>query len=335
MRTVYRPIAALTCRHSFFADGVATPLSLPPLADSARLMRSHRCLLHNQPGGGIIHAGLDEAGQLAASLDAATPLAFALTCDVAHFAGYTATDWSPGGVVYYANRPEPPADPSAPSERVLMGTLLARKGRAFRYDFASPQKAKTVSVRRWPDATPAFAASAPQGEFATLALDLSSLAEGRYELFVDDASALAFYLSDSDATGLFGVVELFGLGALAAAPPSTTPPLYVVSLQARATLWRYLILGAAGADIAVAGLLDRKQPIAFTGPTPTPLGGETAAAFQSTEPIPLLERPAGRYAMSLTIRGSGPGGDVTQPLPFAGRETASGAAGVSEIVARM
>src|SRR5271166_2393629 len=111
MRTIFYPLAAFTCRHSYFSSGLARPLSMRPTADCARLMQRLRCRLRNEAGGGTIHAGVDEAGLLAAALDPATPLGFALVVDDPYFASYTATNWTPGFVVHYSSRSPAAAHP--------------------------------------------------------------------------------------------------------------------------------------------------------------------------------------------------------------------------------
>jgi hypothetical protein len=346
MRIVYRPLVALACRHSFFESGLARPLAMTPTAGCRRLMAQRRLLLRGEPAGGVVHAGRDAAGLLAAGLDPATPLVFALVADDPCFPAYTATDWAPGLVVCYSNRPEPPADPAAPGERVLVGATLALKTRAFVHRFAAPRRAATVAVLRAADGTTVYAAPAPAGAFETLALDLAALAEGRYDLRLDGEAALAFYLVEAASPGLWGVVELYGLGALAAAG-AAEPLRYVIALEARATIWRYVILGAAGATLAVAGEIAAqspgaaatrpapRRPVAFSGPTPMALGPLAGAAFDSAAPIALCERPAGRYAMNLTLRRSPADGTTTLALPCAGRDTpllGGAGAGVSQMV---
>jgi hypothetical protein len=325
MRIVYHPLAAFVCRHSYFANGLARPLRMAPTAACLRLMQRHRCLLRNEPGGGVIHAGLDDAGLMAASLDRATPLSFTLTCDDPYFASYTATDWAPGSVVYYSNGASGAGVPSPQGERLLTGETLALKTRAFTHRFDAPQRGAALTVTRTSYRATVFAAPAPAGAFETLALDLRDLAEGRYALSIDGAPTLDFYLSDGDASGLWGVVELFGLGDLAtdgAAPPAAVR--YAVALAARETIWRYVIVGAgvaAGARIAVSGRFASKQTIAFKGPAPTQFGSRQAAAFESAMPIAAAERPADHYAIRLTISRADAGGEVTLALPVVDRST--------------
>jgi hypothetical protein len=340
MRIFYSPIAAFLCRHGYFVDGVGRALRMSPTACCLRLMRRHRLMLQEQPGGGTIHAGRDEAGLLAAQLDPATPLGFALTYDDPCFVNYTACDWAPGFIVHYSNLASAGAPGvQEPGVNELSGETLALKSRAFMHRFATPQRGASIAIVRVADSATVFSAPAPAGAFETLALDLRALDEGRYRLCIDGAAALDFYLSDADAPGLWGVLDLYGLGGLvgsAAAP--AVPARYAISLAARATIWRYVVLGAAtGADLAVAGRLAPKQPIAFTGPTPTSFGDLPALSFDSAAPIAWRERPGDLYAMSLTIRGGGAAGETTVGLAYPGPATpvaggAAGAPGVSEIV---
>lgn len=331
MRISFRPLAALACRHSYFEDGVARALTMAPTAECRRLMRRHRCLLRGARGGGAIHAGLDEAGLHVAGLDAGTPLAFALTCDDPYFPSYTAADWAPGSVAYYSN-----LGAAATGAQVLAGERVALKTRAFSHSFPAPRRGAELAVLRARDGATVWAGPAPAGEFDALALDLRALGEGHYELRIDGAAALAFYLADAAAPAPWGVVELFGLAGLAAggAAPAA-PPLYVVALEARATIWRYVFLGAAGATLAVTGRVAPAQPVAFSGPAPMPLGPLAGAAFDSQTPIALRERPNGRYAMSLSIRRDAASAETTLALPCAGRDTpivGGAAAAVSQIV---
>ena len=344
MRTIFYPLAAFTCRHSYFASGLARPLSMRPTADCVRLMQRLHCRLRNETGGGTIHAGVDEAGFLAAALDSATPLGFALVVDDPYFASYTATKWTPGFVVHYSSRSPAAAHPGTRGEQVLAGETVALKTRAFTHRFAAPRQGAAIAVLRASDEAAVFSAPAPAGPFETLALDLRHLAEGRYELRIDGAPALAFYLCDDAPAGLWGVVELFGLGDLVkrGSPPGSAAR-YAVALEARATIWRYVILGGADATLALAGRVAPapdapRKTLAFKGPTTMQFCDRAALVFESASPIALRERPGDLYAMTLTI-GRGGAAETTLALPLAGRDTAAGGAGaragVSEIVVNL
>jgi len=95
---------------------------------------------------------------------------------------------------------------------------------------------------------------------------------------------------------------------LQAAPVEQT-----LALPVRQTIWKYLLLGAWGDELAV---VDAADGVSFTGPEKETLpNGDTAVVFRACAPLALAERPGHRFQLR---RGTGPAGRLLVPrLPLA------------------
>lgn len=87
----------------------------------------------------------------------------------------------------------------------------------------------------------------------------------------------------------------------------------VLTLPVRQTIWKYLLLGAWGDELAV---VDAADGIAFAGPENETLpNGETAVVFRARAPLALAQRPGHRFQLR---RGTGAAERVLVPrLPLA------------------
>jgi len=71
-------ILELRVTHSFYTDGKCPDFAIEPSADTARLLRNHRCVVGPGPSGIQVHTALDPAGQPFLPLPSSSVLRFHL-----------------------------------------------------------------------------------------------------------------------------------------------------------------------------------------------------------------------------------------------------------------
>jgi hypothetical protein len=258
------------------------------------------------------------------SFDEAMPFSFVLTSSDPALAVYTELDdggASPADSVYYFdNLTNHEPGQATPLLHPRTGPVhpLAVKSRVFRHRFDTPITAQRLLVTNVPEGRQVLQADAPGEPFLSCCLDLTSLAFGRYRLHSDDGTELLdFYLSDTPAATIWGVVDIYARGPQAPVPKSLSViddngeaalKIFKLSLTSRKTFWRYFVFAHAAQtrfdNHRVAGGLPGppKPPpsILFADPVKDRVGGRTAWRFESQIPIKLFERPRNHHQFTIT-----------------------------------
>lgn len=129
--------------------------------------------------------------------------------------------------------------------------------------------------------------------------------EGGLAFAVESADPLWAYYTDVRTLGMSTrvVMPLAPADCASEAAWQTSAPVeQELALPVRQTIWKYLLLGAWGDELAVA---DVAGSMAFTAPERETLpNGETAVVIRSREPLALEERPRHRFQLR---RGAGAG----------------------------
>jgi hypothetical protein len=309
------PLFSIQCVHPYFGTGPCTVLSLTPTAACQGLMQQYGLFFQASPGGGTMFYS-DAA--LVASFASLQPLDFILNNSDPALINYSAIDQAAlsdtpdtkfllADAIFYA-------DNLASSSGALMpafsDSAVALRPAVFPQALAAPVSSARVDVVdplqqvRWSLQTP----EQPQ---STLDMALNQLPAGRYQLQVNGASQLDFYLLPQPTARRFGMLAVYP-GGPAQAPlmvqgcPAIAAdgqlgcPQYTFTLAPRATTWRYHLFS----NTLQLGAWNIQATAAQGGSVPTfvctnPDSSKAPWIFESQQPIALAAVPASyRIALS-------------------------------------
>lgn len=364
MSARYRELFRIDCLHGYYADRRCPALKLSPTAVCSRMLDRYRCLFRADAGGGAVFCAEENGQSMMETFDEAAPFSFALTCAGSGLEAFT--EMPPGqtaapdeSIYCFSNAAEYTATIDG-AERLLLhppvnalGGLLPVRTQQLLYKLPKPLRdpnlqlfdayqrevpkdkaSRDYSSGFWETGSVTLTQS---GETAAIALNLSRLYAGRYQLKTNGENSYDFYLGDPATARHWGVVDIFAGGsALAQTLPALCQviPLngifcagqsFTISMEARASIWRYYIVSQSSKDRNYDGYQIVAGPPrggkAAAGPSigfdPKPqqqVGGRDAWVFESHAPIALFQIPGDRYEFLLRPAGRTSGGVA---LPYA------------------
>jgi len=335
----YVRLFSINCRHSYFADGIGRSLELRPSAQCSILLKRYRMLVQTLPGSVAVYYRNGREAPLA-NFDETEPLTFTLQSQDSYLMNYTATELPAAvevlpSIWYFDNRIDQrgllnPAGVVSGMERL---PLMSRR---FSLSLEREMAVEMVQVLDNFQQQVWSATLQPAQLLRVIQLDLTQLSDGRHTLLINGHKQLDFYLSDTAATRLWGVVALYAGGsALASAFPQgcviaadgrVTPRDYALKLESRKTIWRYTVIAAQDQvpdyrQFAVSGSFSdhsETNHIAFSAqPEILEINGRPAARFTSLQTLALRERPAQNLSLNLRTGDHDMGNAGSVPLPYA------------------
>jgi hypothetical protein len=239
---------------------------------------------------------------------------------------------APGATVRYFSNAVPYAAEVRGQRRALLhppGQPLTEppltvKAKRFTYRFEQPVRAVRLAVLN-AFGQPVWNSQTPETEVRDWPIDLRGQPDGRYRLLVADRPSGDFYLSDEALARHWGVVDLF-------TKTLDGVPTFTMAFTSRSTVWRYYIFDrpqgpSSYASYEVVGA--RKRSGGANGASPgeirftkrsdaVTVNGRTAAVFESSQMLPLVEMPGDEdYSFSLRPNGGSERGGPPVKLPFA------------------
>ncbi|UGQ48184.1 hypothetical protein [Massilia endophytica] len=306
---------SIQCVHPYFGTGPCTVLSLAPTSSCQGLMQQYGLVFRPTPGGGTMYYS---DAQLAGTYASLQPLDFIVSNSDPALINYSAIDQSSlsdtpdaklllADSIFYADNL---ASASGAMMPAFADSALALRPAAFPLALAAPASSATIDLVdplrqvRWSQLTP----QAPQ---STLDIALNQLPAGRYQLQLNGASQLDFYLLAQPTARRFGMLAVYPGGPLQAplmgqgcpaiaADGHLSCPQYTFTLAPRATVWRYHLFSNTlqlGAWSVQATAAQGGSAPAFVCTNPD--SGTAPWIFESQQPIALAAVPASyRIALS-------------------------------------
>jgi hypothetical protein len=305
----YLSLFSVSLQHSYFAQGVASALALAPGPASAATLLNYGMRFRPAPGGGAVYYG-DQA-RLAGYASAA-PLVFYVTNSDPALLNYTAIASGgldlAGAIFYFDNL----AGGGALGPALADSALPWLTGLAT-IALPAPVTSAGLSVKDHLRGEVLWQGQSPPAPASVVTLDLRALPPGRYQLAVNGSAVQDFFLGEGGKP--FAAIALYPGGALqcaylpagAAAFDADGQPCgaaYTLALQARQTLWRYIVfedprqgqsldgwtvLGQGGAtriEFACTPPAQAGQPWTYTSPQPLALAQTPGAMSFSLQPGP-------------------------------------------------
>jgi hypothetical protein len=330
-------LCSIEIRHAHFADGRCPALELRPTVHCARMLERYR--LHWLPtrDGGSIHRWTEsgehrETSLLGRLFNEATPFAFTLTTRDPEFERYTAdsfawegrTDVTVPTVAYFSN--------------LALGTQSSDDTRGpalLLHGSNQPMATRLPVLRRGSVTLPSSTDAAADVKVATAlgapldgpwtrdtarrSVDLRAMPEGRFIVRVGSEMVSDAWWSEPSPPGPWGVVELFvGGRRMQGVPPDRAlldvlmrpaPRRFAITLEPRATCWRYLVISATRSTLdetTMSVVSEGDLASEFTREKSRVVDGRLAAVFESARDLPLLQSPKARHTMTLnTVGGRG------------------------------
>ena len=354
MRIKYLELFSIRCLHDYFADHICKALSLRPTAECSRLLERYKCLFRPTADGGAVYYSEVAQGNSLQDYQEARPFSFTLTSSDPLLDIYTDMEVSDTSIsraerYYYFNNLNRYVDEFRGKERLLLhppGAALANgpiaaKPRSFRYTFDSPRRNTTLKIVDAVRKQTVWETTTPSNAVSGWSLELAALPAGRFNLEVDNAQTLEFYLSDEPPVKHWGLVEIFpgGPDMTGVVPEdcraidangNPTPRHFAISMNSRPTIWRYHIINKSsdqqsyddfmvvGTKKNFAGNSSREsRSIPFTRTQQQTGNGEHVLLFESQQGIPLYRFPSDKHVFSFTAKAQGTNADSVLKLPYA------------------
>lgn len=354
MRSSYKEIFRVQCRHEYFRSGLWEAMTWEPSPQTAVLMRRARCLFRSIAGGLVMLCEAEQdASTLSIPLTDALPLTFILRAPKPQWSAFTDAEPQPGtsseDTLLYFNNLQDYGTQNVDARQLHMlnsaETPLQERSfpirpPAFRLPLKSPvtsaslQLFNVLGVSVWNSVSSA-------AQLSQLELNFSGVPEGRYRLQMNGADLFEFYLTALSPQPYCAIVDIFPGGPAMSAVPEPCRPVaadgqsfasvsFAIALPTRNSIWRYHVVSQSPEERAYSGYEVIGGPprgakgvatklIAFHAPVAETLRGQAAWAFESLQPIPLLEYPADRFCFELAKSG-GTSGQTRIALPFADAE---------------
>jgi len=351
----YRELFRIDCRHGYYADQRCPALNLSPTAACSRMLDRYRCLFRADADGGAVFCAEQNGGSVLETFDEAAPFSFAIACASPGLEAFT--EMPPGQTgppdesVYSFSNVAEYTETVDGAERFLLhppanafGGLLPVRTPQLLYKLPKPLRDPKLQLfdafQR--EVRNGFWETGPvtlmrSGETTAIALNLSRIYTGRYQLKTNGDNPYDFYLGDPATARHWGVVDIFAGGSALA---NTLPALcqvvpvngifcagqsFTISMQARTSIWRYYIVSQSTKDRNYDGYQIVAGPprggkaaagpsIGFDPKAQQQVGGLDAWVFESRTPIALFQIPGDRHEFLLRPAGRTSGGVA---LPYA------------------
>lgn len=327
MKVQYSPLITLECFHSYFAKGYCDSLYLQPTAQCLQLLERYRGLFRATPtGGGIAFAKSEEMNPIS-QFDDELPFSFNLICTDPNFINYTDANPISGGeaIYYFSNLTRQTAKtknadrfPLRFPNEALSNHLLPIRPKRFSYNLDSKLKNVQIKITDFMSDEPVWKVNAQNPDASNIPLDLRTLPDGHYRLNVNGKDTLDFYLTDALIANRFAVIEIFpggpaqtkhipGNQGIINTKGQATPKTFSLSLDNRATYWRYYIFrspteehiyknfNVSGTSKKTHGKESGNGSLQFSETEQIQIDGRSARVFISDKTIPLYEKPGEAY----------------------------------------
>lgn len=311
----WRAWFSLHCQHAYFADGRWPGLRVQPSAASAAWLAARGLRFQPNADGGVLWAPEGDDSWAADAEQA--QLHFWLSGVGGDWLYYTAlAQPATLGLWCFDSRQCRPRNSGALNAAgPLAAPCLPAMPWAFDWPVNPPVQTAALSLidpLAARGAPPVWQALSPAARLARLPLRISGVAEGRYQLLVNDAQALDAWFGPCPADA-WGVLTVD-----APRPSSARQPgkVYQLQLSAASRHWRYQVLGDA-ATLADCQLTVQDsvsgQTLTFSDQGPVQTAGRSGRLWRSPAPLTLAQQAGARYQPRL--RAANGALDIPLPCP--------------------